>query len=357
MCKLNGNKREYLHWLLCFTDDLLALSGEIDIQDNLRDRAEQLNRLVEESNYSASISYYLIFLAQIWDFLGEDAKAKGILRKYNESGANIKVYNISIQKIYLRLEDKYKLLPHSPRRKLLDTITLLTDLNTSRDIQEGFIRAEEYLQSMDFASENFVVEVGLENIIRFLIKCGHIFLNANRFDLMDMLYSKFCVIDKNWRFSHNLRAEVQINQATNLFRRGRYNDAYSIVENLQNQEIHNLYKLRALIIMGDVEANKSWPNFKINSWSTALGLAEDLGIPTETALIYHKIGLFFGTYYPALGISFLRKAETIYSKLGMIDELHEMHLLRAQASMLIHIVYGAKYYDKEFNLNNTQPFL
>ena len=267
------------------------------------------------------------------------------------------MYNISIQKKYLRLEDKYRLLPQNRRRDLLDTIILLTDLNTSREIQEGLIRAESQFHSIDLTDDNYITEVGLENILRFIIKCGHIFLNASRFDLMDLLWDKYEAIVSRWEFNPDVKSEVELNRAVSLFRRGLLDDAYRLADSIERQAVHDVLRLRALIMMGYVEAAKSWPEFRINSMSKALGLAESLGLPNEMALIYHKLGCFFSPYYPALGISFLRKAETIYGKLGMTDELYEMYLLRAQASMLIHIVSSERYIKEETDKNITLSFL
>lgn len=343
LCKINQNRREYLRWLLCFTDELFAFSENININDQLRSKAEQLQEIFKEAEYSASISYYFIFTANIWDYLGEEGKSKELLNRFNQSGANIKAYNLNIQRLYRKLEDKYRLLPPDERHELLDVIDLLTDLNSKREIQESLIRAEKHFKSLDLSDKNYVAYVGPENIARFLLKCAHIFLNANRFDLFDLIWDKVNALNADWVMKPDMKAELDINHAVGLFREGRFDEAYSLMEHWQGENIHDVLKLRALIVMGDIEAEKSWPQFKLNSLSKALGLAERLGIQSEIARIYHKLGKFFGPYYPALGLSFLRKCETIFENLGLIDDLYEICLLRAQASMFIHLVYSERY--------------
>ncbi len=351
LCEINRNNREYLHWLLCFADELKALAPEIDVTPTLKDMAIKLSSLLETAKYSASVSYYMIFLADIWDYLGETDKAKDILRHYNNSGANIKVYNLSIQNIYISLEDKYRLLPPDERRFLMDNIILLTNLNSSREIQEALIRAENLLESIDITDQNYVVKAGPKNLIFLLLKCSHIFLNANRFDLVDQVWRKANVLMDYWKYEPDIKAEFDYVYATSLFRGSDCDAAYEILKHLENHDIDERLKLKALILMGDIESKRSWPGFNLNPLSKALALAEKLGDPKDIAGIYHKIGVSFGPFYPALGISFFRKAETIYSQLGLIDELYATFLLRAQASMLIHLAQSNRYDNK------TQPLL
>ncbi len=352
ICKINLNRREYIHWLLCFSDDLSSLSHEIDVSEELRDRAEQLDSLLKEVDYSPSAAYYLIFLANIWNMLGEEDKARATLQRFNHSGVNIKVYNLGVQKIYLSLEDKYRLLPNDERRDIIDLTTLLSDLNSHREIEEGIIRAERHFREIDVTNENYMVAAGPENVILFLLKCSHIFVNANRFDLADAVWDKYRYIADRWQINPATKAEFTICHATSLFRRERLEDAYKLTKDLQSQPIEDILKLRALIIMGDIEAAYSWPNFKINSLSEALAFAERLEIPGEIAGVYKKLGLFFSPYYPALGLSFIRKAEVIYENSGMVEELYETYLLRAQASMFIHLVYSSRYGEKTVMLYN-----
>lgn len=357
LCRINGNKMEFLHWLLCNTDDLFALSEETDIKDDLRVCAEQLETLLKDAGYTPSVAYYLIFLSDFYDYLGEESNARETLRKFNDSGANIKVYNISIQRKYLKLEDKYRLLPSDERRILIDTTSLLSNLNTTREIEEALIRAEESFGSIDFSDNNYVATVGLGTLMLFLTRCSQIFLNANRFELLDLLWNKVMTLGETWNISSELKAEILIAHAVGLFRRGNHDAAYTLLEPLQGEGINDILKLQALMVMGDIEASKSWPDLHIDSLSKALGLAEQIGHPVCIAQIYHKLGNLFGPYYPAMGLSFLRKSETLYGYLGMTDDQYEMALLRAQASMMIHKVNPARYSKGQSGTDNTLPFL
>lgn len=356
LCRHNKNEREYLHWLLCFTDDLFSLRHEIDIRDELSSRVDQLESALGKAGFTGSVAYYLLFLARFMDYLQEDEKAKRILGEFNESGASYKAFNLSIQQIYLRLEDKYRLLPENPRRQLLDSVSLFQNLNSSREIEEALIRAEEKYNSIDFSDINYVTEVGIENVYDLLETCINIFLNASRFDLVDSVWQTFRHLQQKWKFSHEDLARIDLKYAVRLHRGYRMDEAYAIAEKISNADIHPLLKLHALILMGDIEAARSWPKFHFNSLSKALALAEQCNYSSEIARIYHKIGMFFCTHYPALGISFFRKAENLFHKLGMTDDLNEICLVRAQASLLINRAYAYKY-NKTAQKNLTDPLL
>lgn len=348
LCKLNGNDREYLHWLLCFADDLNVLGREIDLTTELHEKAQQLTEILRQYDFSACIAYYLIFLSNIWDSLGEEEKAKEILQKFNRSGANVKVYNIGVQKIYERLELKYDTGRQNDRQKLILLIDFLNTLNSRREIEEALIRANDSISRINFEDDNQIAALGAETVARFLLSCAQIFVNANRFDLIDNLWSDFLTLRKTWRGAPQTDGEISLNYAVSLFRRGRLEESAAVANSILAEEIPDILRLRTLILLGETESAISWPNFRFNSLTEALALAEKLELPTEIARIYHKLSTFFGPYFPALAISFLRKAEALYEKCGMVEDLYEIYLLRAQASMNIDLVYAVRY-DHESN--------
>lgn len=343
LCKLNGNDREYLHWLLCFSDDINSFRQEIDVKIELREKAQLLNKILQQYNFSACVAYYLIFLCNIWDALGEGDKAKEVLLKFDQSGANVKVFNIGVQKIYERLELKYKTGNQTDRQKLILLIDFLSSLNTNREIEEALIRATEALAQINFDDDNQIAALGPEIVTGLLLSCAHIFNNANRFDYMDSLWSDFQKLRKSWKGDLNTDCEIILNYAVSLFRRGNFDDSANLTSKILKKEISEILRLRALMLLGDIESAMAWPKFRFNSLTDALVLAEKLELPAETALIYHKLSNFLGSYYPALALSFLRKAEAIYEKLGMVEDLYQIYLLRAQASMNIDLVYSIRY--------------
>lgn len=342
LCEVNGDRRDYLHWLLIYAEETSVLNETGVYDDELRALAMKLNSIVKEADYSQSVAYYLIFLGRIWDSLGDGEMARFYLRRFELTGASYKVYNNIVQRCYLSLVRKYMSDKDDPVQNFLNDYEYLCLLNSNRDIEEAFIRAKRLYDEFPFADTNAVARYGAENVALLLNKCSHVFLNASKFSLLDSLWKTHLRFCSEWRVHPDVSCEIELAYATGLFRQGNLPDAQKHSDAIISSVTHEKIKLWAYVLKGQVETSRT-RSFKLSAYIDAITLAEEIGDYKGLAYVYHKIGVFLGKYYNGLGLSFLRKANCIYERLGMIDEMYEMQLLIVQTYVAIIFSYPRRY--------------
>ena len=342
LCEINESQNDYLHWLLIYADDTLAANDSGRLSEELKVLAIKLNKIVEDTDYSASIAYYLIFLSKIWDLLDCKDKARLCIQKFEETGASYKVFNLLIQRDYLILVRKYLADKNDELNTFLNDLEYICVLNSNREIEEAIIRARKLFDDFPFTDTNKVAVIGAENVALLFHKCAHIFLNASQFELLDMLWKKYSRFVAEWRVMPDVSAEITLSYAIGMYRQGLLDRANELIDRLIDGDSHHKIKLRGLVLKGQIETSAR-DSFKLNAYAQALAMAEECGDLKELAHVYQKVAVSLGKYYPALGISFLRKAECIYERLGMIDDLYEVYLLRAQAYMAISLMHVSRY--------------
>lgn len=356
LCKKAGNNPEHLHWLLCFTDDTMALSPVLNVKEDIRRMTNDLKQIVEGYNYNLGIAYYLIHLANIFDFLDERENAYNTLKLYNDTGDNPHIYSLAVQTIYCKLEAKYQTRPLEPDLKMHILTREIAAMNQNREIKEAIIIIDEKIEQLHLDGIYIPSGINRERIIEFLYQCGLVYLNGNRFNDVIKISNLFKKYTIGWRVPNSIRIDMSLNHSRALLRKGEIDNADTIlIPLLKEKGVPNSIYFEILLLKGQIEARRDWPKFKINSLTKALGLAEASGDLFNIAKVYHEMASMFNSQFPALGLSMLTKAAIIYQQQGNEEQLRSIQLLRAQSCLNLYLANSPNYYgNKELFLNEAK---
>lgn len=371
-CKEAGNIREHLHWLLCYTDDLMAQDSALDnlgcvteaelkeslmaqrpvYRRELENLTEELDGIMKCLNYNPSVAYYMIHLANIHHYLGHGDKAHDMLALYDRTGDDPQVYAVTVRRIYRRLEMVYQTRELTVDEKLEDRTRYLSELNIRREIKEALIIVDSQMKEMPIDGETLPEGLRIETLMEFILESMTVWLNGNRIDDAIRMSALFDSYAKDYIVPISIRTGKAMVTALALRRKGQKENALKEVDEvLCGKDVPDDCKVKLLMIRGGIESDMAWPEFKITSQLEALEISERMGDGNIIAKVYGELVSLFQNGYPALALSLMRMEEMWYKKTCNIYELEGIKLKRAQAYLNLHILYHVLYQER------TAPFV
>ena len=372
VCKEAGNMREYLHWLLCYADDLMAQDSVIDnlgivteselkeslmaqrpvYRRELENLTEELDGIVKRLNYNPSVAYYMIHLANIHHYLGHGDKAHDMLALYDRTGDDPQVYAVTVRRIYRRLEMIYQTRELTADEKLEERTRYLSELNSRREIKEALIIVDSQMKEMPIDGETLPEGLHIETLMEFILQSMIVWLNGNRIDDVIRMSVLFDSYAKDYVVPISIRTGKTTVTALALRRKGHKEDALTEVDEvLCGNDVPDDCKVKLLMMKGGIESDMVWPDFKITSQLEALEIAERMGDGNIIAKVYGELVNLFQNGYPALALSLMGMEEMWYKKTCNSYDLEGIKLKRAQAYLNLHILYHAHYQER------TAPFV
>ena len=371
-CVEAGNIREHLHWLLCYTDDLMAQDSILDNICNVKDvglkdvlmkqrpayrrelerLTEELDGIVKRLDYNPSVAYYLIHLANIHHYLGHRAKAHDVLALYDQTGDDPHVYAVAVRRIYRRLEMIYQTRALTADEKLEERTKYLAELNSKREIKEALIIVDSQMAELPVDGKCLPEGLCVETLMEFVLQSMIVWLNGNRLDDVIRMSAIFDSYAKDYIVPIGIRTSKAKVFALALRRKGLKEDALKVLDEvLAGKDVPDNCKVILLMMKGSMESDIAWPSFNINSLLEALEIAERMGDGNIIARVYDELCSLLQNGYPALALSLMRKEEMWYRKTCNRYELEGIKLKRAQAYLNLHILYHAHYQER------TVPFV
>lgn len=179
-------------------------------------------------------------------------------------------------------------------------------------------------------------------------------LNRCDWHAADKNFKLFDEIAKNKPVLSSLQFERWYFAAESYFRRGLLDKAISCTRQTEKYAVGHEQQFRMLLQRGKIESsNKNRYEFSVNSLSTALYEAEQLG-DAYVAQAYNGLAHMFGLRYAALGIYFLRKAQVVSERLGDVNLLVGNKLSRVNSYAILAMRYPQ---DETLFLNEAKKVL